>query len=250
MRAATARAPAPPRAPSHRLRFSTSLVAEDVARCLRRPVSRGSRSHRDAASTSRATTTTTTTTTTRCGVGEQRDKQDATAKEDDARQYGVWGVDGIRQRSASFAAMEADWEDEVAKCWTRAGASEVATQRLLILGAKWQKGALGEIYRDPEAVRAMVDALAELLPGASPAKIFHGEPAAALVAVDRSSLSRTLVAIRTAADIPMLDLAHVISREPRLLTRDVAETSRTCRESVAALRRVLYTGSHTTASAW
>ena len=35
------------------------------------------------------------------------------ARDDDARQYGVWGVDGIRQRSSSFAAMEEDWEDAV-----------------------------------------------------------------------------------------------------------------------------------------
>ena len=40
--------------------------------------------------------------------------------------------------------------------WTAAGASEVAVQRLLILGAKWQKGAQAEIYRDPDAVSRVV----------------------------------------------------------------------------------------------
>lgn len=47
------------------------------------------------------------------GAGEERDKYNSQAKEDDARQYGVWGVDGIRQRSASFAKMEEDWEETV-----------------------------------------------------------------------------------------------------------------------------------------
>ena len=47
------------------------------------------------------------------GAGEERDKYNSQAKEDDARQYGVWGVDGIRQRSASFAKMEEDWEQTV-----------------------------------------------------------------------------------------------------------------------------------------
>ena len=126
------------------------------------------------------------------------------AKVDDKAQYGVWGADGIRQRSASFAAMEQEWEPQVgfrrhkdgtclflvrsdaardaardaallptrvppscssapeiwkiklpssvcdlavqvSAVWEAAGASEVAVQRLLIQGAKWQKGALGRV---------------------------------------------------------------------------------------------------------
>ena len=84
----------------------------------------------------------------RAGAGEELARYDAQAKEDDARQYGVWGVDGIRQRSASFAAMQEDWEDAVLRVWLRHGAGEVAAQRLPILGAKWQKGAQAELYRD------------------------------------------------------------------------------------------------------
>ena len=34
-----------------------------------------------------------------------RERDEKRAKLDDERQYGKWGVDGIRQRSASFAAM-------------------------------------------------------------------------------------------------------------------------------------------------
>jgi hypothetical protein len=62
-------------------------------------------------------------------------------------------------------AAEEDWESEVSAVWAAAGASEIAIQRLLILGAKWQKGELGEIYRDAEAVACMVRTLEELLPG-------------------------------------------------------------------------------------
>ena len=48
--------------------------------------------------------------------------------------------------------MQEDWEDAVLRVWLRHGAGEVAAQRLLILGAKWQKGAQAELYRDAEAV--------------------------------------------------------------------------------------------------
>ena len=92
--------------------------------------------------------------------------------------------------------------------WTAAGATEVATQRLLILGAKWQKGALGEIYRDPEAVSVLVRSLESLLPGANPAAVFHGCPEAALVCVDRNALSAQLVALRTGVGIARFDLAR------------------------------------------
>ena len=94
--------------------------------------------------------------------------------------------------------------------WINAGATEVATQRLLILGAKWQKGALGEIYRDPEAVSVMVRSLESLLPGANPAAVFHGCPEAALVCVDRNALSAQLVALRTGVGIARFDLARVV----------------------------------------
>jgi len=292
------------------------------------------------------------------GAGEERDKYNSQAKEDDARQYGVWGVDGIRQRSASFAKMEedweqtvraspkrpsqskhdrdrdvvdirrlgganaqvakrsdrfwkrewfhdpardgtrmgyhadgirqksasfaamtADWEDavrrrrslensqtdgkkpkpnsprrpnlnpikpnlsrpvpprpiaQVSQVWISAGATEVATQRLLILGAKWQKGALGEIYRDPEAVSVMVRSLESLLPGANPAAVFHGCPEAALVCVDRNALSAQLVALRTGVGISRFDLARVVTHSPSLLLMRDAQAQ--CAESAAALR--------------
>jgi len=168
------------------------------------------------------------------GAGEERDKYNSQAKEDDARQYGVWGVDGIRQRSASFAKMEEDWEQTVSQVWISAGATEVATQRLLILGAKWQKGALGEIYRDPEAVSVMVRSLESLLPGANPAAVFHGCPEAALVCVDRNALSAQLVALRTGVGISRFDLARVVTHSPSLLLMRDAQAQ--CAESAAALR--------------
>lgn len=118
--------------------------------------------------------------------------------------------------------------------WINAGATEVATQRLLILGAKWQKGALGEIYRDPEAVSVMVRSLESLLPGANPAAVFHGCPEAALVCVDRNALSAQLVALRTGVGIARFDLARVVTHSPSLLL--VRDAERECAESAAALR--------------
>ena len=271
------------------------------------------------------------------GAGEERDKYNSQAKEDDARQYGVWGVDGIRQRSASFAKMEEDWEEtvrpglenniapmrdtrharsehaqvpkrndrfwkrewfhdpsrdgtrmgyhadgirqrsasfakmedhwegavrrcrdshpptkvktdepaltdppshhpqpQVSQVWISTGATEVATQRLLILGAKWQKGALGEIYRDPEAVSLLVRSLRQLLPGANPAAVFHGCPAAALVCVDRNALSQQLVALRTGVGVSRFDLARVITHSPSLLL--MADARVRCGASADALR--------------
>ena len=153
----------------------------------------------------------------RCGAAADKDKYNNQAKEDDARQYGVWGVDGIRQRSASFAAMEEDWETEVSDVWAAAGASEVAIQRLLILGAKWQKGLLGEIYRDAEAVSCMVRTLEEILPGANASAVFHLEPSAALVCIDRAMLTKRIVTLRTGVGIPGLDIAAIVSHEPGLL---------------------------------
>ena len=104
--------------------------------------------------------------------------------------------------------------------WAAAGASEVAVQRLLILGAKWQKGAQAEIYRDPDAVSRVVASLESLLPGVRPAAVFHGEPSAALICVDRSLLSSRLVVLRASVGIPRLDLARVVSKDPSLLTVD------------------------------
>jgi len=118
--------------------------------------------------------------------------------------------------------------------WINAGATEVATQRLLILGAKWQKGALGEIYRDPEAVSVMVRSLESLLPGANPAAVFHGCPEAALVCVDRNALSAQLVALRTGVGIARFDLARVVTHSPYLLL--VRDAERECAESAAVLR--------------
>ena len=118
--------------------------------------------------------------------------------------------------------------------WTAAGATEVATQRLLILGAKWQKGALGEIYRDPEAVSVLVRSLESLLPGANPAAVFHGCPEAALVCVDRNALSAQLVALRTGVGIARFDLARVVTHSPSLLL--MRDAARECAESAAALR--------------
>ena len=162
----------------------------------------------------------------RAGAGEELARYDAQAKEDDARQYGVWGVDGLRQRSASFAAMEEDWEEAVLRVWLRHGAGEVAAQRLLILGAKWQKGPQGELYRDAEAVEHAVRVLTELLPGADPAVIFHKVPSIALLALDRHELSRRLVALREGARrIPPLDVAATLNKDPTVIARAPEEAS-------------------------
>jgi hypothetical protein len=118
--------------------------------------------------------------------------------------------------------------------WISTGATEVATQRLLILGAKWQKGALGEIYRDPEAVSLLVRSLRQLLPGANPAAVFHGCPAAALVCVDRNALSQQLVALRTGVGVSRFDLARVITHSPSLLL--MADARVRCGASADALR--------------
>ena len=160
----------------------------------------------------------------RAGAGEELARYDAQAKEDDARQYGVWGVDGLRQRSASFAAMEEDWEEAVLRVWLRHGAGEVAAQRLLILGAKWQKGPQGELYRDAEAVEHAVRVLTELLPGADPAVIFHKVPSIALLALDRHELSRRLVALREGARlVPPLDVAATLNKDPSVVSLEDAE---------------------------
>ena len=160
----------------------------------------------------------------RAGAGEELARYDAQAKEDDARQYGVWGVDGIRQRSASFAAMQEDWEDAVLRVWLRHGAGEVAAQRLLILGAKWQKGAQAELYRDAEAVEYAVRVLTELLPGADAPSIFHKKPSVALLCMDRHELSRRLVALREGARlVPPLDVAATLNKDPSVVSLEDAE---------------------------
>ena len=176
----------------------------------------------------------------RAGAGEDLARYDAQAKEDDARQYGVWGVDGIRQRSASFAAMQEDWEDAVLNVWLSHGAGEVAAQRLLILGAKWQKGPQGELYRDAEAVAYAVRVLTELLPGADAPVIFHKTPSLALLCLNRHELSRRLVGIREGARrIPPLDVAATLNKDPRVVTssddaRCIRDTTRDVVDAVIA----------------
>ena len=178
----------------------------------------------------------------RAGAGEELARYDAQAKEDDARQYGVWGVDGLRQRSASFAAMEEDWEEAVLRVWLRHGAGEVAAQRLLILGAKWQKGPQGELYRDAEAVEAAARVLTELLPGADPAVIFHKRPSVALLALDRHELSRRLVALREGARrIPPLDVAATLNKDFAVVAdaEDAQRIESATRDAVDAVIRAV-----------
>jgi hypothetical protein len=108
----------------------------------------------------------------------------------------------------------------------------VAAQRLLILGAKWQKGPQGELYRDAEAVAYAVRVLTELLPGADAPVIFHKTPSLALLCLNRHELSRRLVALREGARrIPPLDVAATLNKDPRLVTssddaRAIRETTR------------------------
>jgi hypothetical protein len=169
------------------------------------------------------------------GAGEEAARYDAQAKEDDARQYGVWGVDGIRQRSASFAQMEEDWEHDVARVWRAHGAGQVAAQRLLILGASWQKGALAELYRDAEAVAHAIEGLVELLPGANAPAIFHATPDLALVCLDRRELSKRLVSLRRATGrVPPFDVAVAVSKAPSVLLRDSESIRETCAAAVDA----------------
>lgn len=147
-------------------------------------------------------------------------KYDIQAKEDDERQYGVWGADGIRQRSASFAAMEEDWEDSVFEVWQQNGAGEVMTQRLLILGAKWQKTSYGELYRDPTAVQYAILALKELIPGCEAAHILHQQPSILFdVCTDKHSVANRVVALRSGLDqVPGLKVSRAVGKHPELLT--------------------------------
>jgi hypothetical protein len=120
--------------------------------------------------------------------------------------------------------MQEDWEDAVLRVWLRHGAGEVAAQRLLILGAKWQKGAQAELYRDAEAVEYAVRVLTELLPGADASSIFHKAPSVALLCMDRHELSRRLVALREGARlVPPLDVAATLNKDPSVATLEDAE---------------------------
>ena len=102
--------------------------------------------------------------------------------------------------------------------------SEVAAQRLLILGAKWQKGAQAELYRDAEAVEYAVRVLTELLPGADAPSIFHKKPSVALLCMDRHELSRRLVALREGARlVPPLDVAATLNKDPSVVSLEDAE---------------------------
>ena len=79
----------------------------------------------------------------RCGAAADKDKYNSQAKEDDARQYGVWGVDGIRQRSASFAAMEEDEKKNLKNLWIEfegVSAAAFAAASITATGKKGKKG--------------------------------------------------------------------------------------------------------------
>lgn len=86
---------------------AVTRTATEVGRRTRLPRARGAKT------SGRSARSRVIITFSRLNPGEERDKYNSQAKEDDARQYGVWGVDGIRQRSASFAKMEEDWEQTV-----------------------------------------------------------------------------------------------------------------------------------------
>ena len=86
---------------------AVTRTAPEVGRRTRLPRARGAKT------SGRSARSRVITFSANMGAGEERDKYNSQAKEDDARQYGVWGVDGIRQRSASFAKMEEDWEQTV-----------------------------------------------------------------------------------------------------------------------------------------
>ena len=218
-------ATAPRAAPRASSALSPPLAAGARSRAARALASRSAPPRRSRASRA----------SPRAGAGEDLARYDAQAKEDDARQYGVWGVDGIRQRSASFAAMQEDWEDAVLRVWLSHGAGEVAAQRLLILGAKWQKGPQGELYRDADSVARAVRFLTELLPGADAPVIFHKAPSLALLCLNRHELSRRLVALREGARrIPPLDVAATLNKDPRPVTSETSEIKKTTRDVVDA----------------
>ena len=81
-------------------------------------------------------------------------------RDDDRRSYGEWGVDGIAQNSAAFAAMREAWEDDARRAWRDVGVdSETRVTRLLILGNRHRTDEVGEIFRDHLAIAAMCEAL-------------------------------------------------------------------------------------------
>ena len=201
-RAASARPP--PRAPPARA-LARGATGPRGAVCAPPPAARSRRS-------------------ARAGAGEELARYDAQAKEDDARQYGVWGVDGIRQRSASFAAMQEDWEDAVLRVWLRHGAGEVAAQRLLIRRAKWQKGAQAELYRGGGggARGARLDGV--LLPGADalfdlPQETLRRAP----VHGQTRALETARGASRGRASRPPLDVAATLNKDPSVVSLEDAE---------------------------
>ena len=154
-------------------------------------------------------------------------KYDQDAKDDDQRQYGVWGTDGIRQRSSSFAAMEQDWEAAVFKVWQEHGVGEVMTQRLLILGAEWQKTKVSQLYRDPAAVRYVIQSLHLLLPGCNPPDLLHTCPELMLdLCVNQRTVATRVVALRGGLEsVPGLTVARAVGKLPGLLTRDPGDLS-------------------------
>ena len=114
-------------------------------------------------------------------------------------------------------------------------AQRLAAQRLLILGAKWQKGPQGELYRDADSVARAVRVLTELLPGADAPVIFHKSPSLALLCLNRHELSRRLVALREGARrIPPLDVAATLNKDPRPVTSETSEIKKTTKDVVDA----------------
>ena len=98
-----------------------------------------------------------------------------------ARSHGEWGADGIAQNSSSMAAMRQAWE---AARSTRgadtATMNEAAGPAIVKPGPRHRRDALGEVYRDPDAIEAMCATIERFLPGVRAGEVFHKCPECAV----------------------------------------------------------------------
>lgn len=160
-------------------------------------------------------------------------------RDDDARSHGEWGADGIAQNSSSMAAMRQAWEADALDAWRRHGTmNETRAQRLLNLGSRHRRDALGEVYRDPDAIEAMCATIERFLPGVRAGEVFHKCPECAVTCADAAATQRALVLVRESMPVPAVDVRRVVERTPRVLIMTPAEGRNAC-EVTKALAEAL-----------
>ena len=160
-------------------------------------------------------------------------------RDDDARSHGEWGADGIAQNSSSMAAMRQAWEADALDAWRRHGTmNETRAQRLLNLGSRHRRDALGEVYRDPDAIEAMCATIERFLPGVRAGEVFHKCPECAVTCADAAATQRALVLVRESMPVPAVDVRRVVERAPRVLIMTPAEGRNAC-EVTKALAEAL-----------